>query len=294
MKIYNIYETTDTGVYCFRAGSYAVPTKVKDEAPHRHNFIEIVYVREGTSNHYVDGIEYKMKSGDMLFINYGCQHAFNVTSEKFFYYNVMFKPEFLGNELVNEKNAFESFLLTAYNEFSISDIRPTLMSFDSAERAEVESIVENMYLESYRRGKQYGAVLKGYMQVLFIKMLRKLSLPQDNNDPKWAQVISYIESNFQEKLSLAGLAQKCFYNPSYFSRSFKSKTGKTLVEYVNEIRIHAAAKRLAESDDSIHDICVECGFGNKNAFYRCFEQAYGIKPAEYRRKVKNRDKNVNG
>ena len=287
MKTYNIYESTDTGVFVFFANGV-------DEAIHKHNFIEIVYVKSGAAIHYVDSKEYKMKRGDILFINYGCTHSFKIISgkDRYQYYNVMFKPEFAGKELINEKNAFKAFLLTSLEELSIEDFEISAFGhFNIYERKEIENILFNMYHESYDTPREYGTVLKGYMQVLFTKMLRKLTnVPQaEKQNENWDKVLDYIETNYNEKLSLQSLAQRCFYNPSYFSRTFKKKMGKTLIEYITELRLETAVQHLVKTEKSIQEICQLCGFSSKNMFYKNFEKVYGCTPAEYRKKVNMRD-----
>ncbi len=287
VNTYNIYESTDTGVFVFCVNGV-------DEPPHKHNFIEIVYVNSGAAIHYVDNTEYQMKRGDILFINYGCTHSFKVISEKekYQYYNVMIKPEFAGKELINEKNAFKVFLLTSVEESSIEDFEISAFGhFNIYERREIESILFNMYHESYDTPREYGIVLKGYMQVLFIKMLRKMAnVPrEEEQNETWDRILDYIETNYNEKLSLQSLAQRCFYNPSYFSRTFKKMMGKTLIEYITELRLENAVQYLVKTKKSVQEICELCGFSSKNMFYKNFEKVYGCTPSEYRKKVNIHD-----
>ena len=46
------------------------------ENPHTHEFIEIVYILSGTGKEWIDGKEYPVSDGSLMFINYGQTHAF--------------------------------------------------------------------------------------------------------------------------------------------------------------------------------------------------------------------------
>jgi len=59
-------------------------------------------------------------------------------------------------------------------------------------------------------------------------------------------------------------------SPGAFSRYFKSRTGKTLPEYVNELRIGRACRMLAETDAAVTDVAFDCGFRNLANFNRWF------------------------
>ena len=78
-----------------------------DEMPHTHEFIEIVYVLSGSMTHVIDGQKYKVKHGDILFMNYGCTHAF-FSDEEYSYVNILFSPELMSEEIVTPANAFSA------------------------------------------------------------------------------------------------------------------------------------------------------------------------------------------
>ena len=65
----------------------------KDEEIHNHDFIEIVYIIEGTGMHCINGEEFLVKAGDLLFINHGCTHAFYVNN-KLIAYNLMISVDY--------------------------------------------------------------------------------------------------------------------------------------------------------------------------------------------------------
>lgn len=79
------------------------------------------------------------------------------------------------------------------------------------------------------------------------------------------------------------IADAAGLNVQYFCRYFKKNTGKTVTEYINEIRINHAAKMLLESEDKIIDIAGQCGYDNVGYFIKRFRQCKGITPSDYRK-----------
>lgn len=82
---------------------------------HQHNFLEMIYILEGTATEYIDRVPYKVKHGDFLFVNYGKTHSFEIEGP-FKYIEVMFDITFITRELINTKNAFDILSLANKNK----------------------------------------------------------------------------------------------------------------------------------------------------------------------------------
>lgn len=67
-----------------------------------------------------------------------------------------------------------------------------------------------------------------------------------------------------------------------FSRFFKLRTGKTLSDYVIDIRIGFASRLLVDTTMSVAEICYECGFNNLSNFNRIFKKKKDCSPKEFR------------
>lgn len=83
----------------------------KDHFPHTHDFIEIVYISEGSGNHMINDIIYPVKRGDLLFMNFKDVHSYS-TETGMKYINCLINPEFLSEELINSENAMDILTLT--------------------------------------------------------------------------------------------------------------------------------------------------------------------------------------
>ncbi|TDN98390.1 AraC family transcriptional regulator [Sunxiuqinia elliptica] len=96
------------------------------------------------------------------------------------------------------------------------------------------------------------------------------------------QTLDYIAQNYTQKLTLDDIASKFNMSISAFSNFFKRKTGKTVINYINELRISEACKLLSLTDKNIAEVAFECGFNNLSNFNRTFKEVTSKTPKEYR------------
>ncbi len=252
---------------------------------HTHDFIEIVYVASGSAVETVNGDCFRVGRGDLLFLNYGSTHSFEA-DEHFSYYNICFAPELPAERLIVPENAFGILALTAFDEMR-REAESGRVRFSGAERERIEWILHTMLQEYDTMQPSVERVLESYMNILIAEILRKtLPAPAEATKDVWETIRDYIEDNLSEPLTLSALAKQCFYNPSYFSRAFKEKFGTSLISYVAMRRMELAKQRLKETDDTVAQIALTCGFQTYSALYRAFERECGMTPGEYRAQMK--------
>jgi len=97
--------------------------------------------------------------------------------------------------------------------------------------------------------------------------------------------IKYINSNLSSDLSLERVSQAMSFSPIHFHNFFKSATGKTLREYVEDSRMKKAAELLLTTELTLTDIAVRCGFSSQSYFSYAFKRRMGKTPREYVRQV---------
>jgi YesN/AraC family two-component response regulator len=98
-------------------------------------------------------------------------------------------------------------------------------------------------------------------------------------------MIQYIRGNFRNyDFSLQSMADHFSLSMSYLSRFFKEKTGSTVLEYVNQVRIDYAKELLQDQDMPIKDIVKQVGYVDASSFTRKFKTIVGLTPGEYRKK----------
>jgi AraC-like DNA-binding protein len=96
------------------------------------------------------------------------------------------------------------------------------------------------------------------------------------------RVCNYINTHLVEPIDRDKVAAAGHLSPGAFSRFFKLRTGKTLPEYVNALRIGRACELLADGQWKVTDIAMECGFRNLANFNRHFRKLTKLSPREYR------------
>lgn len=98
------------------------------------------------------------------------------------------------------------------------------------------------------------------------------------------KVKNYIDEHYKDELCLEQLATLIGMTSTAFSRYFKQHTGKNLSEYIVDIRLGHAARRLVDSSDSVSEICWTTGFNTLSNFNRLFRKRKGCNPTEFREK----------
>ncbi|MBO5942459.1 MAG: helix-turn-helix domain-containing protein [Bacteroidales bacterium] len=96
------------------------------------------------------------------------------------------------------------------------------------------------------------------------------------------KVKQYVVDHYSEPLKLSDLAELVGMSPVSFSRFFHQRTGRTLSEYIVDIRLGFAARMLVDSPKNISEICYECGFNNLSNFNRIFKARRNCTPREFR------------
>jgi AraC-like DNA-binding protein len=91
-----------------------------------------------------------------------------------------------------------------------------------------------------------------------------------------------IAANYNKQLYLKDLADMVGMTPTAFSRFFKMRTGRTLSDYIIDIRMGHASRMLIDTTMTMSEICYECGFNNISNFNRIFKKRKGCCPKEFR------------
>jgi AraC-like DNA-binding protein len=100
------------------------------------------------------------------------------------------------------------------------------------------------------------------------------------------RVCDYINQHLIEDIDRAQLAKLAHLSEGAFSRFFRSRTGKTVPEYINEVRIGRACRMIGEDQQNITDIALDCGYRNLANFNRRFREVVGSTPRDYRAQMR--------
>ena len=101
-------------------------------------------------------------------------------------------------------------------------------------------------------------------------------------DDKMKLVYEFVQKNFSEKITLEGVSEVASMSAVSFNRFIKKRTGKTFVNYLNDIRVGYASRWLVEKDLSVSEIAFKSGFNNIANFNRIFKSIKKTTPSQYR------------
>jgi len=107
---------------------------------------------------------------------------------------------------------------------------------------------------------------------------------KDHSDLAIQKAQEYIESNYQEKLSVEQIAAKVHLNARSFLRRFKKATFNTPLEYIQRVKIEAAKKQLESTSKSILEVMYFIGYNDEKAFRTTFRKYSGLSPKAYQKK----------
>jgi AraC-like DNA-binding protein len=108
---------------------------------------------------------------------------------------------------------------------------------------------------------------------------------QYRENERMNNVYDFVMKNFKKDITLSSVAGVAAMNPNAFCRFFKSRTQKSLMQFINEIRIGHACKLLADPNESITQIAYECGFNNVSNFNHFFKLVKKTSPRQYRKEL---------
>ena len=251
---------------------------------HRHDCIEVCYIKQGTGMYLIGGRNHSFDKGDIFIINSQDIHlAYN--DKNVIMQIVFFKPDLLVS---GSKYLFEIEYLKPYLEAGVScDNKLNKNGAYYQEITETLSILENEYTNGT---KGFKLIIKSILLRLSSLLIRQMDMDVDTkhthkrfyNNIRLQPVFEYIKYNYFQEITHKVLADLVNMSESNFSLTFKNTTGVSPIEYVIRTRVLKAAGLLENTDTKIIDIAMDCGFKSIPNFIKSFKKYTGMLPKEYR------------
>lgn len=99
-------------------------------------------------------------------------------------------------------------------------------------------------------------------------------------DERITTVINYIETHYNEEITVKHLSELAQYSPTHLTRKFKMETGLAPINYLRIYRLERAYILLKNSKQNISEIARQCGFADANYFTRCFKSHFRLSPTK--------------
>ena len=251
---------------------------------HQHREFEINFIEhgKGLKRTIGDSIEYVEDYDLILISEERLAHVWeqgNCVSPVIREITIQFSPDLLPSCLL-EKNQFNT-------------IRKMLVKAEHGVAFPIETI-----MKVYNLIDTIAREDKGFEQFLrLLKLIHELSVSENSRSlasssfahaerntesRRGCMVKDYINQHYTRELSLSNLSQMVGMSPVAFSRFFKLRTGKTLSDYIIDIRLGYASRMLVDSNKTISEICLECGPNNLSNFNRILKKKKNTTPKLFR------------
>lgn len=282
MNDVNISFKTDDNSFMFSHTKVSGHSNMRSN--HFHSEYEIYYLISGERYHFLSDRTYHLKPGDIVFINtFDLHRTSDIGIPNHERMLIRFKKEYWTKNS-DMQNVIETLFKGNHN----------ILRLGITEQNIVEGIFLKMIQEIQNKHTGFETLLKSLLAQLLIFNCRYVEQNPYNSfehpseaHKRVSAIAQYINANYRENLTLTSLSEKFFISPYYLTRIFKSSTGFTIVEYLNNIRIKQAQKLLMESKWKMDKISESCGFGSISHFGRVFKSITGCSPIQYRSSSKS-------
>ncbi len=248
---------------------------------HIHQDYEIYYLLEGERIYHINGKEYYIKKHHLVFIDKNLLHKTLVHRKDNNVYDrivINFRDSFLEASAVHLlKQLFEN--------------GPHILHIPPCKREGIHSNLATQLKEYQLSQTDKDIYLKSLLTQLLVESVRLLESPKTDRNFSNIQsgskidieaMITFINGEYSNDMSLRVLSQKFHLNEQYISKLFKKYTGCSFIDYLNAIRINEAKRLLNESNLKVNLIAKKVGYSNNVHFWRVFKKITGLSPIEYR------------
>lgn len=253
---------------------------------HWQNSFEIIMPLENEYVLHVEGKTEKLMPGDIMIITPGTLHSISAPKEGMRYIllvNMSIFSDIKGAEKI------PSFFFP-YTVFTKDN--------NTESKEDIQQLMDKIWQEysldfSLENPLKYAA-LYSLVLALFVLAGRNNTHPFFPNaithnpsshkyTDKFNAICTYMDEHCSERISFSELASLNGFSESHFNRLFKQFTGVSCYDFLNHSRITYAKKLLAaQSNMTIVDISMQCGFSSLSTFNRIFKSITNTTPSEYR------------
>lgn len=255
---------------------------------HKHNYIEIIYMCSGKTEHIINGQDQVcLHQGELLFLNQNCYHEILPARKEDIAVNFIVLPQFFDEafKMMDDENILRNFIISSLTK---SQDDASYLLFKVADVLPVQNLVENLVwslINGQPNRRQMNQVTMGLLLLQLVNVSDRIHYGKGNPYEHQAilQVLRYIESNYRTA-SLQQLSQMMNESLYQLSRFIKKNTGHTFKELLLQKRLNQAAFLLSTTKLPVSDIIYHVGYDNTSYFHRVFREKYGMTPKEYREK----------
>ena len=252
---------------------------------HRHNFVEVLYVCEGSLTNIIDGKKVVVNKGELLFLNQFTKHEILKAGQNDIAINFMVLPEFfdVAYSMTGNDNMLADFLVNVLRQ---DDERGEYLHFKVAEVLQIQNLLENMIYSLVTGKGDQNRINQTTMGLIFLYLLEsvqyaEMRLPNQYENMISMTTLDYIEQQYRTA-TLTELCEQLHLPMHVLSKMIRKNTGFNFKELLQRKRLSKAAELMCETDLPISDVIAAVGYENGSYFHRVFKERYNMTPRAFR------------
>lgn len=252
---------------------------------HRHNFIEVLYVCEGSLTNIIGGKEVVIEAGELLFLNQFTRHEILPAGKNDIAINFMILPEFfdVAYTMAGSNNILADFLVHVLRQ---NEEKGEYLHFRVAEVLQIQNLLENMIYSLVTGKGDQNRINQTTMGLIFLYLLdsvqyAEMRLPNQYENMIAMTTLDYIEQSYKTA-TLTELCVKLHLPMHVLSKMIKKNTGFNFKELLQRKRMNKAIELMCETELPISDIIAAVGYENGSYFHRVFREKYHVTPRAFR------------
>lgn len=236
---------------------------------HRHDFCEIMFVKNGNGYVSFDDARLPFEKGDVVIYNPGTMHS---------------------EYLAEDPNAVIIFI--GISNLSIDGLEPGCLCHGKYAVLHTEShydamffYLDQLFAEKDQRNIQGIAIYKELLNIIIANILR---LSEDatravESRKTYTEVKRYLDEHYTSISSIDQLCKSLYINKFYLTHLFSQRYGISPLQYLIKKRMALAEHLLVNTDNKVDDISAACGYDDVAYFCRIFKKQEGITPLRFRK-----------
>ncbi len=278
-------ELLEHGSVAFPIACYADDFAQTNVPWHWHDELEYAIVTQGAAEFWLENTRIPLGTGDGIFLASRALHAAedpDQTSAGL--HSAVFHARLVGGSMdsVFWQKLVQPFWHDAAQRYvvlhaDIPDDKRILDALEAAWQAVAQECDDYENLTRYHLSRALGLLSR--------RCVASETTRQERADSeRIREMLSYIEANYGEELTVEMIAQSAAISPSVCLRCFGRTLGTTPIQYVKQLRLEKSAQMLKQTRQTVKEIAMECGFRDVSYYTKAFRQRYGLPPLACRRK----------
>lgn len=262
-----------------------VETFLLDNPLHFHELCELVWIEQGTGKRIIGDSVQNFTSGDLVLMSPNLPHIWQNNTPEDHAEGSMAKATVIYFPADFVLNLTDELAITQPIEHLIGRAGRGLRFYGDTHLKVTSILADISPQDGFKKilsFLQVTDILSGSKEYEYIAGISYRNTHDEKDIKRFSEVYQFLMQNFHREISLLEVAGICHMAPTAFCRFFKSRTGKTFIGFLNEIRIGHACTLLRDENLSIVHTCYKSGYNNLASFNKFFKAIMHKTPTEYR------------